>query len=76
MSLIPFNRVSYSRLVVAGECLHRLLVLGDRCDQAFGGHTGQWVRLIVRMYRGSEIPDHIGLALDDIEQSALSMLNT
>ena len=75
MSTIPFKRSSFAGKNVTGETLDRLLLLGDLCDRAWGSHVGQWVRLVIRLHRGACIPDHIGTALDDIEEQALQSLN-
>ena len=75
MATIPFKRSSFAGKSVSGETLDRLLLLGDLCDRAWGNHVGQWVRLVIRLHRGSYIPDHVGTALDDIEEQALQSLN-
>jgi hypothetical protein len=73
--MIKFKRPSFVGQVLAGETLDRMLLLGDLCDLAYGEEIGQWVRLAIRMHRNKLLPDHIALALDDIEQAALESLN-
>tara|TARA_B100001175_G_scaffold297697_1_gene287657 strand:- start:2025 stop:2264 length:240 start_codon:yes stop_codon:yes gene_type:complete len=75
MKFLRFSRGSYRGQILQGDTLDRLLLLGDLCDQAYGGHTGQWVRLIFRMYRHKIIPEHIAECLDDIEEGAITALN-
>lgn len=75
MGTIPFKRQSYTNRIVVGETVDRLLLLSDLCDNAFGNHVGQWVRLLIRVHRGKPIPPHIAGALADIEEAALERLN-
>ena len=75
MKILRFSRDSYSGKILQGETIDRLLLLGDLCDQAYGGQAGQWVRLIFRMYRYKLIPEHIAECLDDIEMPAISAIN-
>lgn len=73
--IVSFLRPSYVGQVMIGETVDRLLLLSDLCDDIWGQSSGVWVRAIVRLYRYSTIPDHVGVALDDIEERALSDIN-
>jgi hypothetical protein len=71
-----FSRPSYTGETVSGEVLDRLLTLSDLCESAWDGKVASVVRLAVRMYRNQRLPDHVAEALDDIEESALIMINS
>ena len=71
-----FSRPSYMGQTVSGAVLDRLLILTDLCEAAWDSRVASIVRLAVRMYRNKQLPDHVAEALDDIEESALIVLNS
>ena len=75
-NVVSFLRPSYVNANVSGEIVDRLLLLSDLSDSVWGQSSGIWIRAIIRMYRFSDIPEHICVALDDIEERVLSDINS